>query len=162
MEAPGPEREERSSQLLHSHFMVSSVLSVELSPHSSSWRLNETRETGTRVDQRLFQRPGGCTETAQKVTSILDQSAGHWAPPSLWRLPSWDPWRLSRVSTSHPKTKHFRASFISFHDLVWAGEGQQEDVTADSACHGMPAANWENDEVESPDRAGPEPWWFDP
>lgn len=58
------------------------------------------------MDQRLFQRPGGCTETAQKVTSILDQSAGHWAPPSL-ELPSWDPWRLSRVSTSHPKTKHF-------------------------------------------------------
>lgn len=60
------------------------------------------------MDQKLFQHPGGCIETAQKVTSILDRSARHQALHSL-ELPSWDPWRLSRVSTSHSKTKHFRS-----------------------------------------------------
>lgn len=59
------------------------------------------------MNWRFFEHPGGCIETAQKVTSILDWSVGHRAPHSL-ELPSWDPWRLNRVSTSHPKTKHFQ------------------------------------------------------
>lgn len=67
-------------------------------------RQGRQEHVGTRGSFRRFR---GCTETAQKVYLSWTSQRGTGHPPSL-NFPLGILLETEQVSTSHPKTKHFR------------------------------------------------------